>query len=354
MKNPLSKALLCGVLASTFVLLNCQKPPDRGVKAEITPNAKTSGGPAAVVADCSQEALTAISSRGEILTQINVLVEDSKKEGGLDQAQKQQLQNLVTELNTATEAARAAIQTLKVGNESANACSEKDAADPTKEKAKHVIVSMLEQNRRVASVVQGITGQSNVILDAGSTEGGAPQLEMIQNDTALRTNAVVLADGAEMTIAKEDLATVLKDSASKDGESFIVNAALQRTAAQYQAAVADKNITACKATVAAANAAVDTTLKVMNIEDLKQEGERSVLNVNLQVGEEGLATLSCVIADAAKANAAQEVVRTLGDLVEKKEAAATSPEADEAANNTAGGNADAGSAGAGSGEQQGS
>lgn len=36
MKNSFSKSLLCGVIASTFILVNCQKDPDgRSVKAEI-------------------------------------------------------------------------------------------------------------------------------------------------------------------------------------------------------------------------------------------------------------------------------------------------------------------------------
>ena len=33
MKNLLSKSLLCGVLATSFLIINCQKAPDRPVKA---------------------------------------------------------------------------------------------------------------------------------------------------------------------------------------------------------------------------------------------------------------------------------------------------------------------------------
>ena len=33
MKNSLSKTLLCGIMATSFILANCQKAPNRGVKA---------------------------------------------------------------------------------------------------------------------------------------------------------------------------------------------------------------------------------------------------------------------------------------------------------------------------------
>lgn len=329
MKNTLSKALLCGVLASSFLLVNCQKAPNRGVKADTDPNAKGSSVPT-VAARCDENALTAINARNQAAETLQNSLRTAARPPDADT--KQRLTNEAEDLNTKTQAAKQAISALKVGDANANACTEQDPADQTKVKATHIIAQMDNQNRQLAAQVTDLTGEPNALTQTPAEGSPNQQLEVIPE-----VPEISIAVGSEMVIAKEELATILKDARSKDGESFIVNAALQSGSGNYQAALADNSKTVCKVDVAAQNAAVDSELKVLAVEP-STANDRMILTVNLQVSNEGgLSTLSCAIANASRATAPAAVRAALGDMIKKKEAAAAPGSGDQSpANQTSG------------------
>lgn len=311
MKNALSNALLCGVLASTFILVNCQKPPDRGVRANISPNARASAQPK--LATCNDAALAAINVRKPLVEQAWQRIRASTPP--LDDASKQELQNIATQLNEATTAAVAAIQALQAdGGAQAEGCKEIDAANNNREVAQYTIADMQTENRRIGSSIEQLTQTTNPLVQA-------PSDDATQAETPVETASddITIAANSEMLIAKQELATILKDARSKDGESFIVSANLHSGRANYAVALQNSNVTSCIVKVAVQEAAIDSEIKILNIEE-KTENNRKVLELSLQVGTEA-SSLSCAIAGSASAAAPAAVRAALGDLVKKKEPA---------------------------------
>lgn len=119
MKNAfLTKTLLCGVMATTFFLINCQKAPSRGVKAKTADGAAADA--AAKVAaqnavECSQDFLTKYK---ELNNSLNELKKDVAAES-IDEAKKQELSEKIKTLQTKTNEVVAEIKKVKSG---ATAC----------------------------------------------------------------------------------------------------------------------------------------------------------------------------------------------------------------------------------------
>lgn len=316
MKNAFSNALLCGVLASTFIMVNCQKPPDRGVKANISPNARAAAQPRTAI--CDEASLAALNARKAVLDRAWERVRASTPP--LDEPSKQELQNLAEELNTTTNAAVQAIQALRVGEEAADSCKVVDEANNNRVTATYLISDLQSANRQLGSAISDLTGASNPLLEQTPPAGEPPQGE---TPAGAVSDDITIAANSEMLIAKEELATILKDARSAMGDSFIVNAAVHGGVNNYNQALQNNNLTVCKVNVAVENAAIDSEIKIVNLEE-KTENSRAVLDVNIQVGDQ-VSALSCVIAESARSAAPQAVRTALGDLVKKKEPVAEDP-----------------------------
>jgi hypothetical protein len=133
MKNLLSKSLLCGVLASTFLIVNCQKAPNRAVTAKVTPPAKPT---AAKSAACSEDAIKEAKSAKEMNEALKVALDKvkDKKPEELAETEKTDLTNLVNNLFDQSNKLIAEIQKITIGDkkEAAEACTVGDKSHDIK------------------------------------------------------------------------------------------------------------------------------------------------------------------------------------------------------------------------------
>jgi hypothetical protein len=145
MKNQLSNMLLAGVIASTFLMVNCQKAPSKSVKADnANQNAKTDD--TSVMADaCTDEALAALNSRKaayDALKAEYTAVEPTMFKNGvlipganIDSETEQKIKNGQASLNSAQEAVEAAIGAIKTPSGLvANGCVDTKTLDPKTQK----------------------------------------------------------------------------------------------------------------------------------------------------------------------------------------------------------------------------
>ncbi|MEQ1722034.1 MAG: hypothetical protein ABL930_02585 [Pseudobdellovibrio sp.] len=307
MKNLLSKSLLCGVLASTFLIVNCQKAPNRAVNAKVTPAAKPSE---VKKAACSEGVVNEAKLAKEMQDALNKELETVKDKtpADLSPEQKDKLTLLINNLYAQSNKLIAAIQAIKIGDkkEDAQACK---VADSTKEYD-----------------VNGIRGSV-------ATKG-----KEVKDKTGLDNDAAKNAPAAEeaLTVGQElkasaELAKVLSDDTNSKGVVAIVNSAIVKTDAAK--AIADKAVTSCTLLINTKEEVKDgQTLKVLSISDVTKDAKssRNVVSVflaPLNDSEAGQAAMSleCNLAEGKEKAAAVEVRKALGTLVSKLEVKAAIP-----------------------------
>ncbi|MGZ3691835.1 MAG: hypothetical protein ACXVAX_10045 [Pseudobdellovibrio sp.] len=296
MNNLLSKRLLCGVIATTFFLINCQKAPTRGVKAQQDPNGKIASTAKAV--DCSDDMITKLNARTDLRSKIGAILADPSK---ITPDLKLSLQQLIGNLNDASKAAFDAISAAKPGT---NACNQKDPKDP-KGVILNAIDAMKGDDYKMALNVQQITGQSNSIIDNWP---------------------FVLVAGKNIWLGA-DLAALLSDANNLNGAKMISEGKISDGGAALDALKADKTKSACIVTSidkqpVAANAKVAVlNLAAPRVDD---KSKRNMTDLSLAIKADGQADralgMSCVIAAAADPSA--EIMKSLGSLVSTKAPAA--------------------------------
>ena len=209
MKNVLSKSLLCGVLATSFLIINCQKAPSRPIKSG---GGDGSGKITALkIGDCTPAAVTALTARDAALKTLKA--EADKKPTDVDG--KKKLDDLAKDLEAKTKAVSDEITKIKVGNDKADGCKVTDA---DKKVTTYELPALNAETLKMSKIVQGITGSS--------TPG------VVADDAILRS-------GDQITIAA-DLAKALSDAAKScvsDGKAL--------SGADCDTAVANKAITSC-------------------------------------------------------------------------------------------------------------
>lgn len=317
MNNLLSKTLLCGVIATSFVLINCQKAPNRPVKSGVDPLAKPQ---AAKMAACSDNMVTALEARKALKAEIEALIKEDKDKkaagSGLDDAQKEQLQTKINDLAKKSSDLYALLRAGPQANPAAAAtppgagagafdgCTQLDTA--TQKTAEHKIEILQNEDRKLATVVSQITGQGNDIVD-GINAG--------------------YADGKSVKISAE-LAAMLSSKNNVNGAKMIIDGQVLEGGAAYTAAVADKTKTSCiAAQVDDAAVSADAEAKIMTVGAPSRDAstQRTTVLVALAVkGEQDrMMSLSCNIAD--NADASQELTKALGALMPIQAAAAPAP-----------------------------
>jgi hypothetical protein len=322
MNNLLSKTLLCGVIATSFVLINCQKAPNRPVKSGVDPLAKPQ---AAKMAACSDNMITSLNARKALKTEIEALVKEDKDKkaaannaagAGLSDGQKEELQTKINELAKKSSELysllRAGPQAKPTSTPPAagafDGCTEPDAKDP-KKMIEHKIEMLQDEDRKLATVVSQITGKSNDIVD-GINAG--------------------YADGKSVKINAE-LAAMLSSKNNVNGAKMIIDGKVLDGGAAYNSALADKTKTSCiAAQVDDAAVAADTSAKITSIgtPSRDQSSQRTTVLVALAVkgGDSDRAmALSCNIAD--NADVSQELTKALGALMPIQAQAPAAPAA---------------------------
>lgn len=299
MKNLLSKSLLCGVLASTFLIVNCQKAPNRAVKAQVTPPAK----PAAVKsAECSEGAVKEHSETKKLSDALKTAMDAVKDKATADltSAEIENLNKLINDLAAQAKKFIAEIQKIQVGDKdkvAADACTIGKDAHNIK-----VIQSVIADKGKA---VKAKTGVDNDVTKPVADAPADSKIEL--ND--------------ELTLT-EELAKLLADEAQKD-KSAVVAGKILTAEADVKKALENKAVTACKVTLNAADAkdalVKDAKVLVSSL-DVKDsaDGKRKVAELSLGVKASAEAAmsligLSCTLADGKDAGV--ELRLALGSLV---------------------------------------
>jgi len=217
----LSKTLLCGVLATSFLIINCQKAPTRGVKAGggADPNAKLT---AVKVGDCSPPALAAIKARSDAAKALADLI----KAKPTDDTGKKALDAAAVDLDAKNTAAVKAITDIKVGKDSADACKTPDPAD-AKKSIQYLIGDLNAENKKLGAMVKDITGNSTPSMQASASDLNQGDMLTISNELAqyMTDNkgcimAGKIAAAADCEAALKNTAVTLCTTTSSDSASY--------------------------------------------------------------------------------------------------------------------------------------
>lgn len=289
MNNLFTKTLLCGVLASSFLLINCQKAPNRAVKAQINPTAK----PSAKVGVCTAD----IASDYDLLKKSDKKIQEKLKTATDAASDVEELNALAKELNALSKKVMAAIAVLKV-----DACKIHEGNDDKK---------AVKDTANSASIKQVRSNAGKAIKAKTKVDN-----EITTEDAAAASET--LSVGQEL-MASADLAAVMSDDSNSKGAVAISAAKIEKGAAAT-ALLANKDVTACSITISKKEEVkAGASIKVVALEDVKLVDKRNVMNVNITVavGTDGNAamSLSCNIADKKEGEAAKEIRKALGGLV---------------------------------------
>lgn len=239
MKNQLSNMLLAGVIASTFLMVNCQKAPSKAVKADQA-NQKGAGTDVAVIVACSEEASAALNKRASDLATLKtaympaeaILFKDGVpvKDAKIDAATEQSLKNGKEALVTSQQAVDTAIEALKdaKGNKATGCTLTTAAAEGKPEKKEDLALESLQVETkallsRVDVALNNVAGKASddatVATDDKGDEstGGAPATgdESSISDAAKKAQAEAEAKAKADADAK---ATPVADAATGSGD----------------------------------------------------------------------------------------------------------------------------------------
>lgn len=311
MNNLFSKTLLCGVLATSFLLINCQKAPNRAVKAQINPTAK----PSAKVGVCTE----AIATDYDLLKKSDKKIQEKLKTATDAASDVEELNNMAKEMNALAKKVMAAIAVLKV-----DACKIHEGNDEKK---------AVKDTANSASIKQVRSNAGKAIKAKTKVDN-----EITSEDATAASES--LSVGQELAVTA-DLATVMSDDANSKGVVAIVNGSIAKGDAATSA-LADKAVTACSLTISKKEEVkAGAAIKVLSLDAVKldDKSKRNVLNVSVTVavGTEGNSAmgLSCNIADKKEGEAAKEARKALGALVSEVVKAQPAPVAAASSDATA-------------------
>lgn len=292
MNTLLSKRLLYGVLATSFILINCQKAPSRPVNSLNDKNGKQTA--VEKTTACDENMVKLLIDRKAITDQITAILADKSK---IDVAQKEKLQQLANDLYLKSKDLFDAIRAQKIANAPAEACKQVDPKDAKNEKI-NKITEMQDADRGLAEKVRQETGRSNDLLD---------------------NLPVVLSAGKVLNIAS-DLATMLSDEKNLGGAKMLAEGKIEEGGENFEKLKADLAKSACVVMSTDKQAvAADSKAEIMNLSvpRVDEKSKRVVVDLALAIKTDGQGDrpmqLLCVIADKADPNA--EILKSLGSLL---------------------------------------
>ena len=285
MKNTLTKTLLCGVLASTFFLINCQKAPSRGVKAGTgagaaqTQQEKLSG---KSVVDCTDIFIKALDearvAKDKILANVKAAKAETKK---LTETEKAEIKTVREDIIAKNKIVRSEMDKMKKGDVVADAC--------TKDKDAHIFEEIKN-------------GMDNLVIEAGNVididDEATKNAKSSKTEREKKKEATSLVEKTKL-IVSSDLAAALKNDNKggvyyfKDGE--IVKA----TGSELETLKKDKTKTVCElesVTPEDLSISADDKLTFLNTETKKMDS-RNLLTVKLMKSESQLYMINCLIAE---------------------------------------------------------
>lgn len=292
MKNLFTKTLLCGVLATSFLLINCQKAPNREVKPKVDPTAK----PTAKMGVCTKDVL--LESK-ELNSQLDAIKVELKK----DTVDKDALTGMANKFKEQVEKLTVEIEKIKIDEKTkAEGCEEHEGNDPAKKATgkKFIIGQINADMLTLGKEVKAKTGQENNITKAAAAE--------------------TLVNGQELKIGA-DLAAVLADEASLNGAVAIADSKIEKEKAADL--LKDSKKTACSLVSVDKDIKADALVKIASLSDVEENKttKRKELKVTMQAvvaaTEEARSIIgfACNIAEGKELEAAKEIRKALGTLV---------------------------------------
>jgi colicin import membrane protein len=171
MKNSsLTKTLLCGVMATTFFLINCQKAPNRGVKATggagVTTTSDTADAAEKAAIDrekfvvCPPEFVTKINDAKKLKSDLEAMnLKDVKTDSALNADVKQKVQ-------AASDKLKEALSELTKASADATACYTTD--EKTKKRTNFIVTNLKSSFGKLVTQIkdQGANVPDEIIQDA--------------------------------------------------------------------------------------------------------------------------------------------------------------------------------------------
>ncbi|MCC2679486.1 MAG: hypothetical protein K0R29_2062 [Pseudobdellovibrio sp.] len=303
MKPTFSKALVCGILASTFFIINCQKAPSRGVKADSgNQNGKQT---AAQLPVCSEAAKAAREARKPIFKEIKDVVDAQAvaNVAALSDDKKIELHDKTNLLDEKTSDLIEKIRASAPAGAMVDGC--KLVGTPAEGEVPVKIADLIKDDRDLAGKVAQITGQQNNILirAAQALEKDrefvfkAAMTEMLSNENSVGEKAL--------------------------SEGQIINKE------QYRALQSNKDKTFCILSAAPkAQIPADSKAKLINIGATQNDADmqRSVAELSFQIttgSDLNVFSFKCALAQ--NKNAMDEMRNAFGDLISAATASAPAP-----------------------------
>lgn len=292
MKNLLSKTLLCGVLATSFVLINCQKAPTRPLQAGTGEGDKPGTLGLKIAEKCTENEITKYDAAMAAIKALDTL---TKKENPTE-ADKAEMSAKLTDLEAKIKASKDAIAALKVGKDLADACN-KVGADPAKPEV-----------LKAAEFDEAFVRLTKLIKDLGAAVPPSDGVTDPVVDVLKTDDRIELSD---------ELVALYNDSASG-----CISNGKRSTAEECGQFKADSTV--CKVT--GDGAAVDAKAKGKILVNAmaagvapKRNSLKILVSIEAAAGSSSRATsIDCDLADGVTAEKAPEAVtRALGNLVSK-------------------------------------
>lgn len=383
MRNVLSKALICGVLASTIIMVNCQKAPSRGVRAGTDGGNQATTNVAPKIGVCTEEIIEQLQARKAAVTALtaaiaaaNASISSSESatptaagaeaacEVKVVESVKQDLLSKAADLYSTTRAVAASIRAISVNNAPADGCKGSDIANAeSSTEVEYKIQEMIVENLRLGQATRGLVCQATDLEQplegearTGTPEEGgeppseetpAPPSDEATPPPAEETPAPAPAnpessaqplEAAQVLVVSADLAGVLARTTA-DSNKYLVSGEIKTGDNQQQTRdTANSTNTLCKISTSGGELNANDELKVEAIDSDDADGGLKVASVMLntipaapEAGAEATPPktyiLSCNVARGV--DPAKGVRASLGDLVTiNAPAAATPPPAD--------------------------
>jgi hypothetical protein len=281
MKNSLSKALLCGVVASTFILVNCQKAPNRGVKAQVGAGTSADKLAGKKVAECTPSFLSVLKEardlKEKIAANVKASIVDNKK---LTDEQIDEIKKVRLEILAADKKVTAEMEKMKVGDAAAEAC----------------------KTDKESNLFSDIKSQmAKIILDSGKVGGvqdvDQERLEKEKTEKEKKEEANKLQENAKFVMSAK-LAEEYKIE-NNGGVIYFKGGEIIKESASYEVDKADKTKTICILEgVSKELKKLDggEILTVLNFGTPTKVGERYELVVPVTIADSAN-TFKCQIAD---------------------------------------------------------
>lgn len=327
MKKSFSQVLLCGVIASSIILVNCQKAPNRGIKPQVgapaspgaaTDPSKTVDGKAVVpTVACSVAIIAQRDKSNDLLSKINAIdkVKESndklklKVKSDLTEAEISDLTKLNDDLNLQCNDF-----TAEFDNQKVESCFE--AATKDKKQNNYSKAGINQMCNRISLEISGLTGVTGTRVKERATEIAA---EQAKKDSTL--------EGKKFFVGTDLMSDMLSDKQEATTQ-YAVSGNILKGSSGFKAAQQEKTNSVCFVSASAGPLDTDQELDYSAVSTVKKDPNslKSEYVITLVTAKDafpdGVKTyaVTCLIAE--KTKLAEEFKKAFGDNLTLEKSAA--------------------------------